>query len=108
MVAGLSWIPARKTRIAVDRAWAEAYIRSNYPGDVDELIARCGNDVYDGPDDWSDSGNTAKMFQGDTDDNPDPYVRGLRTPRPDDPDVPWDYQWDYKKWWEAFWYDKIQ
>ena len=35
--------------------WSEytSYIQNNYPGNVAALIARAGNGVYDGPDDWA-------------------------------------------------------
>jgi hypothetical protein len=33
----------------------EDYIRKNYPGDVDALIARMGNFTWDGPDRWTET-----------------------------------------------------
>lgn len=66
---------------------ATAYIRANYPGNVDAFIARFGNGLYDGPDAWLEEGNT-KMVKVDT-------VRGVSTPEPD---------W-YADWWAAYWTD---
>jgi len=39
----------------ISQADYEAYIRWNYPGDADALIARAGNGQYDGPEAWSDN-----------------------------------------------------
>ncbi len=90
------------------RLWAEAYIRRNYPGDADGLIARCGNGVYDGPDQWIEV-NTSKLQQ-------QPATQRFtgagiaRTPRPDETDLeayPPQYpRWDYDAWWAAYWTDK--
>jgi hypothetical protein len=128
------WIkldPSWKNSNLVNRAWAEAYIRVNYPGNVGTLcqdlngdglidqdphagelgtglLGRFGNDRYDGPDAWTESGMSSKMYLGPTEDNDDPFVRYKITPRPDDPDVPWDYQWSYEEWWEAYWRDKYE
>ncbi len=33
------------------------YIANNYPGNVEELISRCGNSVYDGPESWAEVDN---------------------------------------------------
>ncbi|MBU0616356.1 MAG: hypothetical protein KKI02_01425, partial [Planctomycetes bacterium] len=107
--ADTRWIkldPSAKNTNAVDRAWAEAYIRVNYPGNAQALIDRCGNDRYDGPDVWTESGMSSKVYMGPTEDNDEPFVHYKITPRPDDPDVPWDYQWSYQEWWEAYWRDK--
>lgn len=35
------------------------YIRANYPGDADAIIARIGNGRYDGPNAWNNTGNVA-------------------------------------------------
>jgi hypothetical protein len=35
------------------------YITNNYPGVVTALVARCANGVYDGPDNWGESGPSA-------------------------------------------------
>ncbi len=46
-------------------AWVrvtEDYIRNNYPGDIEALVARTGNGIYDPPDVFIDRGNT-KMMQ---------------------------------------------
>ncbi len=46
-------------------AWikvTEEYIRNNYPGDVEALVARTGNGIYDPPDLFVDRGST-KMMQ---------------------------------------------
>ncbi len=37
---------------AISCADYEEYIRDNYPGDAEALIARMGNNTYDGPDNW--------------------------------------------------------
>jgi len=52
----------------------EAYIRNNYPGDVDALLARSGNGRYDGPDDWMDTIDNKMIIPN--------YVAGLTTPKP--------------------------
>ena len=106
--------PSYKNTDEQDRAWAEAYIRMNYPGDVGEplrykgdthargFMARFGNDKYDGPDNWVESsGSGSKMQQ-----RPGAagmWVQGKKTRAPDDPANP--YRWDYKGWWEAYWVD---
>ncbi len=111
--------PSAKNLNPVSRAWAEAYIRANYPGDADAinaLIARCGNDKYDGPDDWTESGSGpqeqpgwgSKLMQATSDENPSEYVQGVYTPMPDDPFFApyYDYQWSYEEWWQEYWKDK--
>jgi len=62
-----------------ENAWivvTEKYIRDNYPGDVEALIARTGNGIYDPPDLFINRGST-KMMQ-------DASVNqfGWRTPKP--------------------------
>lgn len=91
------------------RVWAEEYIRRNYPGDADGLIARCGNDVYDGPDAWEESGVGLKLQQQPA----NARFAGLgskRTPQPDTPPgliYPAAYpRWSYSQWWTAYWNDK--
>ena len=102
------------------RAWAEAYIRRNYPGNVGEplrfkgdpgangFMARFGNDIYDGPDQWVEVGNNKlqmrpgnDMFRG---------LGGVRSPDPTTPPsslYPPQYpRWDYQLWWANFWVDK--
>ncbi|MCA9243178.1 MAG: thrombospondin type 3 repeat-containing protein, partial [Phycisphaerales bacterium] len=97
------------------RAWADAYIRRNYPGNADALIARCGNGVYDGPDEW-----TEFMIPDDIDVNPklqqapgnDMFqaLGSIRTPRPNETNtqiLPAAYtHWDYDAWWASYWTDK--
>lgn len=97
------------------RLWAEAYIRRNYPGMADQLIARCGNGKYDGPDAWVEGGN-AKLQQ-----QPKPAMwsgAAFRTPKPDETDpmkYPETYpRWNYADdgtgdgwgWWEFYWIEK--
>ena len=66
---------------------AESYIRANYPGDVEALIARCGNDQYDGADSWQESGTTetpglgTKLQQRP---GADQWLDAGTTPRPDE------------------------
>ncbi len=89
------WIkldPSLRNADGENRAWAEAYIRRNYPGDADALIARCGNDKYDGPDMWIEQGNAKLQRQP----FPDMNVQRLTTLAP---------RWDYTAWWEAYWVD---
>ncbi len=42
------------------------YLSNNYPGDVSSLIARCGNGVYDGPDNFGDRIDARMRITGDT------------------------------------------
>ena len=56
-------------------AWAdyEAYIRWNYPGDADALLARAGNGRYDGPDDWNnDTSNKVAIAGSEEETTPEP------------------------------------
>ncbi len=103
------------------RAWAEAYIRRNYPGDVGEplrfrgdpgargFLARFGNDRYDGPDEWIEMASTklqmqpaSQQFTG---------MGNARTPSPESPSNSGAYppqypRWSYTAWWTAYWADK--
>ncbi|RMF85148.1 MAG: hypothetical protein D6744_01915, partial [Planctomycetota bacterium] len=89
------------------RAWAEAYIRRNYPGDADALIARCGNGRYDGPDQWDDRGSSKLQQRGD-ETNTGMFENNFLTFAPDDPiAAALGYPtWDFQRWWEAYWQDK--
>ena len=114
--------PSAKNLNPVSRAWAEAYIRANYPGDADALIARCGNDMYDGPDAWIESSGGpqtepgsgesthwgSKLMQASSDGNPSVWVQDAFTLQPDDPLLQgyFDYQWSYQDWWQEYWKDK--
>jgi hypothetical protein len=87
------------------KEWAVAYIKRNYPGDANALIARCGNGQYDPPDKWTESGNTSKLAQLG-------WVPGVNTPRPNETNpnaLPPSYQaysgWDYDFWWQNYWMD---
>jgi|GEM_PF-1013032 len=109
-----------------DRAWAESYIRANYPGDIGTLcvdangdgmisqdpndgelgsgfLGRFGNDKYDGPDAWNEAGVDPN--------NPNAENRGTKlaqsrgsaawetwaiTPEPDDPAYYNENGWDYR------------
>ncbi|MBP7275109.1 MAG: S8 family serine peptidase [Kiritimatiellae bacterium] len=57
--------PRRRGRGAVI-GWDayEAYIRWNYPGDADALLARAGNGRYDGPEDWVNANNNKMVVAG--------------------------------------------
>lgn len=108
--------PSAKNQNPSNRAWAEAYIRANYPGDVAGLIARCGNNQYDAPDSWSESGGGpldnpgwgSKLMQARTDDNPGIFISDAYTPKPDDPFWAqyFPYTWSFDNWWAAYWNDK--
>ncbi|HVP10490.1 MAG TPA: hypothetical protein VMV94_04790, partial [Phycisphaerae bacterium] len=105
--------PSYKNTDPASRAWAEAYIRANYPGDVGEplrkkgdpnargFMARFGNDKYDPPDLWFESGSSAssKLQQAPAQ-NMWVAAGQVTTPRPDDPNSP--YPWDYTAWWNAY------
>ncbi len=86
------WIkldPSSNNPSASSRQWARAYIRRNYPGDADALIARCGNGVYDPPDAWvNQAGSNSKV-----------KITGIRTDV-ETPEPSW-----YADWWEAYWAD---
>lgn len=65
--------------VSPDSVWVrvtEDYIRANYPGDVEALVARTGNGVYDSPDVFLDRGNTKMMQDASTN------RFGWITPRP--------------------------
>ena len=49
-----------------------AYITWNYPGDAAALIARAGNGVYDGPDNWRECANNKYRQSGDM--QPEMYI----------------------------------
>lgn len=113
------------------RRWAEEYIRRNYPGDVGEPIldtdgdgepdtmgsgfmGRFGNDKYDGPDLWVESGETTTklqmqpgdaMFRGPGGTTPSPNNDEGIPPGMYNPAYP---RWDYQAWWQAYWNDKHQ
>ena len=102
--------PSYKNDNAANRAWAEAYIRANYPGDVGEplrykgdpnargFMARFGNDKYDPPDDWTESGSQGKPNAGSKLQQApaaSAWVNTAITPAPDTGVYPW----SYKTWW---------
>ena len=98
------WIkldPSAKNDDPVSRAFAEAYIRANYPGDADALIARCGNNQYDGPDAWAESGTGAKLQQQP---GSQMWETAAITPQPDDPANA--FAWSYEEWWSEYWKDR--
>ncbi len=80
------------------RVWAEAYIRRNYPGDADALIARCGNGVYDGPDSWTESGNTKLQHA--------PEPSGFFLTITPEPGSFYPTMISYEQWWEEYWRDE--
>ena len=106
------WIaldPSAKNDDNASRSWAEAYIRANYPGtpeDIEALIARCGNDKYDGPEIWNDAGLTTKLQQHPAGSAPGMWEMYAVTPKPNGADATWPQQWDYEAWWAAYWSDK--
>ncbi|MCK5850404.1 MAG: hypothetical protein KAH23_05765, partial [Kiritimatiellae bacterium] len=54
-VSGSGWLtPFPNHLSSISQADYIAYINNNYPGDTAALIARAGNDQYDGPDNWVD------------------------------------------------------
>ncbi len=110
--------PSPKNLNPRSRAWAEVYIRANYPGFVGSIVSaadvndgsgflgRFGNGVYDGPDRWLESGSAAFPNAGSKLQQRrggQMWVYGATTPRPD---LDANYPWSYKDWWEAFWNDK--
>ncbi|MEW6199232.1 MAG: thrombospondin type 3 repeat-containing protein [Planctomycetota bacterium] len=109
--------PSYKNPDPASRAWAEAYIRANYPGDAGEpyrvagdpnargFMARFGNGHYDGPDAWIEVAGSAQKLQIDP---RRPYIPNVRTPRPSDGCPPYAprYAWSYEEWWTAYWHDK--
>lgn len=78
------------------RVWAEAYIRRNYPGDANALIARCGNGIYDGPDSWTEKGNT-KLQQQPV------QFHAVDTPAPGEF---YPAMITYEEWWRQYWRDE--
>ncbi len=124
--------PSYKNENEQSRAWAEAYIRANYPGDVGEplryqgdpnargFMARFGNDRYDGPDAWFESGSTSSPSTGSKlQQQPagNMWVFEAVTPAPSASPWPWDpcpedeetcAEGDdgYTRWWKAYWHDK--
>jgi len=109
------WIkldPSYRNRNEQNRAWAEAYIRANYPGDnigetvkfegdpdASGFLGRFGNGKYDGPDAWFENGASSKLQQQPAGSM---WGTGVATPAPDDGL----YSWSYEEWWEAYWVDK--
>ncbi|MBN2560853.1 MAG: thrombospondin type 3 repeat-containing protein [Phycisphaerae bacterium] len=108
--------PSYRNTNESSRAWAEAYIRGNYPGNIGTLVeyddegfpiegsgsgflGRFGNGKYDGPDKWiegavsEDSDAGTKLRQQPAGDM---WVESAITPEP---------EW-YADWWEAYWNDK--
>ena len=106
------WIrldPSFRNPSSDSRAWAEAYIRANYPGDNlgkslvdgdgdgyadtpnDGFLGRFGNMQYDGPDAWSENGGSSKMQlrAPDAEMGSTTYVAGKITPAPNDSIWPW-------------------
>ncbi|MEW6251598.1 MAG: thrombospondin type 3 repeat-containing protein, partial [Planctomycetota bacterium] len=86
------------------RAWSEAYIRRNYPGDPNAVIARCGNGRCDSPELWYERGNT-KVQQAAP-----PFAwRAFSCPSPDETRA-WDYKIDNNHdgitWWQSYWSDR--
>lgn len=65
-------------------SWGRTYIENNYPGDVQALLSRTGNNQYDGPDAWTETGNTKLIRTGNAVET---------TPEP---------EW-YGTWWAAYW-----
>jgi len=124
------------------REWAIQYIVNNYPGDVgfpliDEdgdmeadnadgmspmgapqasgFMGRFGNDQYDGPDAWIESGvsSTAVKLQQVGGDEAFRGLGSVRVPQPDTPigaggDLypPAYPRWSYSAWWSAYWVEK--
>ncbi|MGD8453615.1 MAG: thrombospondin type 3 repeat-containing protein [Phycisphaerae bacterium] len=87
------------------RTWALAYIRRNYPGDAEALIARCGNGKYDGPDSWTEHGSS-KMQQVAGSTRWEGAGATTYTPSPDEIASPYT-AWDYSGvWWPAYWADR--
>ncbi|HOW73601.1 MAG TPA: thrombospondin type 3 repeat-containing protein [Phycisphaerae bacterium] len=111
--ASRRWVkcdPSPNNTDPASRQWAIDYITANYPG-VDPttgtstaaiIIAHCGNGKYDGPERWSERGNTKMRF--------DDYRGSPTTPRPCDDPVTGDpsanpWKWDYDGWWQAYFTD---
>ena len=110
------WIkldPSYKNEDASSRAWAEAYIRANYPGFVgvpirgntaadynraSGFMQRFGNSRYDGPDSWAEVGNT-KLQQAPASSM---WVPNRITRKPDDGIWPWSYE----DWWEGYYVER--
>ncbi|MCK4340243.1 MAG: thrombospondin type 3 repeat-containing protein [Phycisphaerae bacterium] len=106
--------PSYKNEDPVSRAWAEAYIRANYPGYAGEpvrfqgdtnacgILGRFGNDRYDGPDWWFEGSNTGSKMQQNAF---TPYLPNAITPKPSDGYFGL-FAWDFEAWWTAYWNDK--
>ena len=114
------WIrldPSYKNRSPSMRAWSEAYIRANYPGDIGSPIldldgdgepdtegsgfmGRFGNDRWDGPDSWTESFGPGTKLQQQP--GTAMWVVGLSTPEPDAGVLPWSYE----EWWDEYWKDR--
>jgi len=91
--------PSPKNQDPVSRQFAIDYITHNYPGDVQALIARCGNNVYDGADRWIESTGTGTKMIQQADLNI--YLTDVATVPPDSFLNP--YPWDYEGWWADYW-----
>jgi hypothetical protein len=120
--------PSYKNTDEKDRAWAERYIRTNYPGDAGSplksaddttasgYMARYGNGKYDPPDSWTEKDNTKIMLDDEPRKTEDEIA--YTTPRPDVFSGPGDpanlYPWNYGTnaadpsrpvWWNEYWKD---
>ncbi len=96
------WImldPSPKNQDPLSRQFAIDYISHNYPGNVQALIARCGNNVYDGPDRWLESTGPGNKLIQRADANQ--YVLDVTSIPPDSFLNP--YPWDYQGWWADYW-----
>jgi hypothetical protein len=114
-----TWVkldPSASNTDAAGRAWSEAYIRANYAGvytlfgddAAQELIDRCGDGVYQGPDRWTESGNGSKLQQGGQDGM---WLTTAITPPPESDPFPWLEDPDtgepgYERWWRAYWNER--
>ncbi len=95
------------------------YIRNNYPGDVEALIARTGNGWYDSPDLFFDSGDGHMFISGGSGRVPKPGSRGcaggtnIRKACTKNEDCPGSFcsprrysAVDEKAWFDDFWEDR--
>lgn len=80
-----------------DDAEAMAYIRRNYPGDAEALVARTGNGWYDSPDAFFDRGST-KMMQ-----DAGPQATAYSVPKPGSGRYS---NVGEQPWFDAFWADR--
>jgi hypothetical protein len=79
------------------------YVNHNYPGNIAGLVARCANGIYDGPDDWGETGPSATnkyQWSGES--------AVVATPPPGNYGMSgWDFYGQHGGSWDGWWADSF-